>query len=208
MNPAKTASGLPSKVQGSWSTNHQSHPFLAEGSPWTIPSMQTEQLLHVGGSLAESERLGAWEWPQQHPCRCCYNWGVLGCDLHMFTHWGAWGTCCFLRSFPISSLGNYCDYNKSHKFLCCCCLVSKSCLTLCDPIDCSSTGSCAQGTSQARIVKWIAISVSSGSSQPRYGTHISCLSWEFFTIESPGKPIRSYILTFLISFSNCHRWAI
>ena len=171
--------------------------------------MQTEKLPHVGGSCAESERLGDWGCLQQHPCWCCYNWGILGCVLHVFTHWGGWRTCCLLRPFPISGLSNCCDYNKSCKFLCRCCLASKSCLTLCDPVDCSSPGSSAQGISQARIQEWIAISFSSGSSWPRYGTHISCLSGGFFTTESPGKPIRSCILTFVMfSFLNCHRWAI
>ena len=34
----------------------------------------------------------------------------------------------------------------------CCCLVAKSCLTLCDPIDCSLPGSSVHGISQARIL--------------------------------------------------------
>ena len=39
-------------------------------------------------------------------------------------------------------------------------LVTKSCLTLCDPMDCSSPGSSVHGISQARIVEWVAISSS------------------------------------------------
>ena len=38
--------------------------------------------------------------------------------------------------------------------------------TLCDPIDSSPPGSSACGISQARILEWVAISFSRGSSQP------------------------------------------
>ena len=43
--------------------------------------------------------------------------------------------------------------------LCCgCCLVTKLCLILCDPMDCSIPGSSVRGISQARILEWVAIS--------------------------------------------------
>ena len=57
-----------------------------------------------------------------------------------------------------------------------CCLVPKSCPTVCDPMDCSPPGSSVHGISQARILEWIAISFSRGSSQPRDQTLISCIS--------------------------------
>ena len=58
---------------------------------------------------------------------------------------------------------------------CCCCLVTKSCLTLCDTMDYSPTGSSAHGISQTRILEWVAISFSRGSSKPRNQTHVSCI---------------------------------
>ena len=51
-----------------------------------------------------------------------------------------------------------------------------SCLTLCDPIDCSPPGSSIHGISQARILEWVAISYSRGSSSPRDQNHLSCIS--------------------------------
>ena len=39
--------------------------------------------------------------------------------------------------------------------------VAQSCLTLCDPRDCSTPGSSVHGISQARILEWVAISFSS-----------------------------------------------
>ena len=46
---------------------------------------------------------------------------------------------------------------------------------LCDPMDCSPPGTSVHGISQGRILEWVAISSSRGSSQPRDWTHISCL---------------------------------
>ena len=42
----------------------------------------------------------------------------------------------------------------------CACSVAKSCLTLCDPMDCSSPDSSVHGISQARILEWFGISSS------------------------------------------------
>ena len=42
----------------------------------------------------------------------------------------------------------------------CCCLVTKLCPTLCDPMDCSSWGSSVHGILQTRILEWVAISFS------------------------------------------------
>ena len=42
---------------------------------------------------------------------------------------------------------------------------------------------------QARILEWVAISSSRGSSRPRDWTHISCLAGRFFTTVPPGKPL-------------------
>ena len=55
------------------------------------------------------------------------------------------------------------------------CLVAQSCLTLCDPMDCSPPGSSVLGISQVRILEWVAISSSRGSSWPRDQTILSCI---------------------------------
>ena len=70
-----------------------------------------------------------------------------------------------------------------------CCWVSKSCLTLFYPMDCSPLSSSVHGISQARILEWVAISFSRGSSWPRDWTHVSCIAGRFFTSKPPGKPI-------------------
>ena len=49
-------------------------------------------------------------------------------------------------------------------------------LTLCDPVDCSSPCSSIHRFLQARILEWVAVPSSRGSSRPKDGTHISwCL---------------------------------
>ena len=56
-----------------------------------------------------------------------------------------------------------------------CCLVAKR-VTLCDPMDCSLSDSSVHGIFQARILGWVAISCSRGSSGSRDWTFISCFS--------------------------------
>ena len=56
------------------------------------------------------------------------------------------------------------------------CLVTKLCPTLCDPIDCSPPGSSVHTILQARILEWVAISFSRGSSWPRGQTWVSCIA--------------------------------
>ena len=57
------------------------------------------------------------------------------------------------------------------------------CLTLCDPMDCSLTGSLVHRIFQARILEWVAMPSSRGSSQPRDQMHVLylCIAREFFT---------------------------
>ena len=52
--------------------------------------------------------------------------------------------------------------------------VAQLCLTLCDPMDRSPPGSSVHGILQARILEWVAIPSSRGSSQPRDRTCVSC----------------------------------
>ena len=51
-----------------------------------------------------------------------------------------------------------------------------SCVWLCNPMDYT-----VRGILQARILEWVAISSSRGSSQPRDRTQVSCIAGEFFT---------------------------
>ena len=65
----------------------------------------------------------------------------------------------------------------------CCCLIAKSCPTLCNPMDCSPPSLSVHGISQERILEWVAISFSRGSSWTRDQIWISCIAGRFFTTE-------------------------
>ena len=54
--------------------------------------------------------------------------------------------------------------------------VTQSCLTLCDPMDYT-----VNGILQARILEWVAVPFSWGSSQLRDQTQVSCIVGRFFT---------------------------
>ena len=70
-----------------------------------------------------------------------------------------------------------------------CMLSLQLCSTLCDPVDCSPLGSSVHGISQARILEWVAMPSSRGSSQPRDWTQVSCIAGRFFTTEVPGEAL-------------------
>ena len=62
--------------------------------------------------------------------------------------------------------------------------VTQSCLILCDPMDCSLPLSSIHGIFQARILEWVAISFSRGSSWPRDLTWVSQTVGRHLTISS------------------------
>ena len=61
-------------------------------------------------------------------------------------------------------------------------VVTQSCLTLCDPMDYSPPDSSVHEILKARILEWVAIPFSRGSSQPRDWTRVSHIVGRFFTI--------------------------
>ena len=69
-----------------------------------------------------------------------------------------------------------------------CVLVTQSCPTLCDPMDCSPQRSSVHGILQARILEWVAIPLSKGSFQPRDQIQVF-LHWQADSLpsEPPGR---------------------
>ena len=68
-------------------------------------------------------------------------------------------------------------------------LVAQLCLTLCDPMDCSPPGSSAHGILQARVLEWVAIPFSRGSSQPRDRSGSPALQADSLQSEPLEKPM-------------------
>ena len=60
--------------------------------------------------------------------------------------------------------------------------VAQSCLTLCDPVDCSPPGSSVHGILQARILEWVVMLFFRWSSWPRNRTQVSHNASRIFII--------------------------
>jgi len=60
--------------------------------------------------------------------------------------------------------------------------VAQSCPTLCNPMDYSLPGASVHEILQARMLQWVAVSFSRGSSQPRDQTQVSQIAGRFFTV--------------------------
>ena len=60
--------------------------------------------------------------------------------------------------------------------------VAQLCPSLWDPMDCSLPGFSVHGIFQARVLEWVAISFSRGSSCPRDRTQVSCIAGRCFTL--------------------------
>ena len=91
-------------------------------------------------------------------------------------------------------------------------LVAQLCPTHCDPRDCSPPSSFVHGILQARILEWIAVPFSRGSSQPWDRTHISCMAGRFF-ITSITHSFTMNIIIFYCMYcfitnlsESCHLW--
>ena len=97
----------------------------------------------------------------------------------------------WIKCYSFCSLWN--NYSRSY-ILGVLCLVVQSYLTLCDFVDCSPPGSSLYGILQARILEWVALSSSRGSSWPRDWAYVSCGSciaggffYHWATWEAPMK---------------------
>ena len=93
------------------------------------------------------------------------------------------------------------------KEFCACAQSLQSCLTLCNPMDCSQPGSSVHGILQARILERVAIPFSRGSSWPRGWTCVSCISCiagRFFSTE-PLRKLR-HCSNSLLTTRSCALW--
>ena len=108
----------------------------------------------VQGRLAEKER-GKGPWRYKCPSSTCID-----------SHW-LWRGILSARKWQ----------SRSYQFALWACVHMQSlqsCLTLCNPVDCCLPGSSVHGISQARILEWVAMPSSRGSSWSSGQTHISC----------------------------------
>ena len=83
------------------------------------------------------------------------------------------------------------------------CLITQSCLTLCDAMTVTCQALLSTGILQARILEWVAIPSSRGSSQTRDWTQVSCVAGRFFTIWATRFDIFLFC-----TYLWCERWEI
>ena len=99
---------------------------------------------------------------------------------------------------------------ETSDFLSLYCLVAESCPTLCDPKDYSLSGFSVHKISQARILEWVAISFSWGSSQtgdlPKPGSNPYLLHWQSDSLPlSHQGSFFLYIWSLLQEFANVYK---
>ena len=75
------------------------------------------------------------------------------------------------------------------------CLIVQSCLTLCDPVDCSPPGSSVHGILQARILEWVAVPslFRNQGSNPGIKPRSCTLQADSLLSEPPGRPNSSLL---------------
>ena len=116
-------------------------------------------------------------WPARLLCPWDFLGKNIGVGCHSLLHeiFPTQGSNPGLLRWQADSLPSMLPGKPKEDFCYCCCSVTQSCPTLCDPMDCSLPGSSVHGIFQARILEWVAISFSEGSSQPKDRTCVFCV---------------------------------
>ena len=87
-------------------------------------------------------------------------------------------------------------------------LVTQSSLILCDPVGYSPSGSSIHGILQARILEWVAIPFSRGSSQPRDPTRVPFIAGRYFTVRDTWEAHEQNGVTYLKCWEKNNSWVI
>ena len=137
-----------------------------------------------GGSLCPVPGDPVWVCPKLAP----WNDRLCNQQVHPHGHKEGWQAGSFLDFWQqilapdCTCFEEWCfrktdGSNPSLNGVCvCACSAAQSYLTFCNPMDYSSPFSSVHGISQARILEWVAIPSSRGSSQPWDWTQVSCVS--------------------------------
>ena len=155
--------------------------FLPGESPWTEEPGRLQSWGHTesdtteGLTALEARRPRLRDWQMWFPVKVLF----LACRDHLLTvsTWPFLNVCTGEREkkresvcvCALASFESLLDYYERM------CSVAKSNPTLCNPTDYSTPGFSVHGISQARILAWVAISFSRGSSWPRDRTCVSCI---------------------------------
>ena len=140
--------------------------WFACREPWHDDLLPEQEVTHLSQEVeaaAASGQSAAMCHPARgaqvvhHPGRVCrHAWALDPAPAASVTHMGR---------CPYPCWGNGIENKSAVKQNCC--LVAQSCLTHCDPMDCSPPGFSVHGILQARILEWVAMPSSRRSSPPR-----------------------------------------
>ena len=162
-------------------------PLVQRGGNALVPTSPDQRCLcsHFPSNLGPSPRgisqhlklpqrpaLGQ-PFPQRYPCVHTCKHFTADCRQ---PEWSAWKILYWGFGNLISTIGIYAK-------------LLQLCLPLCYPMDCSLPSSSVHGILQARMLEWVAMPSSRGSSWPRAWTQLSLIAGRFFTAEPPGKSI-------------------
>ena len=141
-------------------------------SPWNFPGQNTvlgnlcllqgifpTQVFHTAGRF-----LTSWA-TREAQLEDNYNIVMV---FAIYQHESATGTC-----FTFNM--KFCAFKCPSLLFCVHAKLFQLCPTLCDPMDSNAPGSSVHGILQTRILEWVAIPSSRGSSQSKDRTHVSCL---------------------------------
>ena len=128
------------------------------GEPGGLPSMGSHRVGHDWSDLASSSSSKCLKiCSDSHPKPKPNLWSFVQSNQDVFKYY-------FIVSYRIL------------QFLCVYVCWLTSCYILCDPVDCSPPSFSFHGILQQRILEWVALPSSRGSSRPRDRTHISWVS--------------------------------
>ena len=169
----------PGVCSNSSSLSQWCHPTISSS---VVPASSCPQSFPASGSFPVS-----WLFTSgDQSIKALASVSVLSMNIQVWFPLGLTGLISLQVSKVLSSIFSSTTIQK-HQFSdvgvhVCVCLVAQCCLTLYDPINYSLPDSSVPGILQARILEWVAISFSRGSSQPRDWTQVSCIAGRFFTI--------------------------
>ena len=142
-------------------------PWLDSEAFWIAVTNGVRAVL---GTKASSSHFSEWKAGKAGACMSC-------CYANPMASWSKGALSATLHEGVLHS-------EKAPEWVC---LVVQSCPTLCDLMDCSPASSSVHGILQARILEWVAIPFSRGSSQPRDWTQVPYIVVRFFTVWATQK---------------------
>ena len=163
-------------VSGLSLTNHSDSRVLPGGTCIVQPRWMPTRRILGGG---RTRGISFWPFPNFS------DWWWLVSSMFLTR------TSCHKITHTNGYCGVWPEWVVSVSAVLCCAKTLRSCPTLYNPVDFSPSGYSVHGILHSRILEWVAILSSRGSSQSRDQTRVSCIAGRFFTIWSTTEALQS-----------------